>query len=145
MDNKILVVGATGNVGSAVVNALVAKGVTPRGLAHSDAGAQAVRDSGAEAYTGELTDLASLGPACDGMDTAFIVTRGTEDQVEMAANAIEASKEAGVRRIVRLSALVPEPADNPAKDHGSGVCRGSCCCSNRPALIARFAQVNHFQ
>lgn len=33
-----------------------------------------------------------------------------ENQVEMAGNAIEAAKRAGVRRIVRLSAFVPEPA-----------------------------------
>jgi uncharacterized protein YbjT (DUF2867 family) len=41
MSNKILVVGASGNVGSAVVGALVAKGETVRGLAHSEAGAEA--------------------------------------------------------------------------------------------------------
>jgi uncharacterized protein YbjT (DUF2867 family) len=35
-----------------------------------------------------------------------------ENQVEMAGNAIEAAKRAGVSRIVRLSAFVPEPALN---------------------------------
>lgn len=110
MPNSVLVVGATGNVGSAVVPALVAKGVPVRGLAHSDDGAAAVRAAGAEAYLGELTDPSSLAPAFEGVDTVFIVTRGTEQQVEMASNAIDAAKAAGVGRIVRLSAFVPEPA-----------------------------------
>jgi uncharacterized protein YbjT (DUF2867 family) len=108
--SNVLVVGATGNVGSAVVNALVSKGVAVRGLARTDEGSAAVSAAGAEAVVGELTDRASLMPACDGIETVFIVTRGTEQQVEMAANAIEAAKAAGVVRIVRMSAFVPEPA-----------------------------------
>lgn len=109
MPSNILVVGATGNVGSAVVGALVTKGAAVRGLAHSVDGAAAVRAAGAEAYLGDLTDPSSLAPAFDGVDTVFIVTRGTEQQVEMASSAINAAKAAGVGRIVRMSAFVPEP------------------------------------
>jgi uncharacterized protein YbjT (DUF2867 family) len=69
-----------------------------------------VREVGAEAAVGELADLDSLSGAFDGVDVAFVVTRGMEDQVEMAANAVEAAKRADVGRIVRMSAFVPEPA-----------------------------------
>lgn len=110
MTRKTLVVGATGNVGSGVVAALVAKGADVRGLAHSDAGLAAIRQAGAEPVSGDLTDVSSLHAAFDGVDAAFVVTRGMGNQVEMAANAIEAARRAGVRRIVRLSAFVPEPA-----------------------------------
>jgi uncharacterized protein YbjT (DUF2867 family) len=110
MTRKVLVVGATGNVGSGVLAALVAKGADVRGLAHGDAGLAAIRQAGAEPTSGELTDLTSLGGAFEGVDAAFVVTRGMENQVEMAANAIEAARRAGVRQIVRLSAFVPEPA-----------------------------------
>lgn len=110
MPTNVLVVGATGNVGSAVVGALVDKGVSVRGLARTDDGGAALNAAGAEAYVGDLTDRSSLMPACDGVEVAFIVTRGTEEQVEMAGNAIEAAKAAGVARIVRMSAFVPEPA-----------------------------------
>jgi uncharacterized protein YbjT (DUF2867 family) len=110
MTEKTLVVGATGNVGSGVLAALASKGAYVRGLAHSEAGLAAIRQAGAEPVFGELTELPSLRGAFDGVDVAFVVTRGMENQVEMARNAIEAAKRAGVRRIVRLSAFVPEPA-----------------------------------
>jgi uncharacterized protein YbjT (DUF2867 family) len=110
MTRKTLVVGATGNVGSGVLAALLARGADVRGLAHSEAGIAAIRQAGAEPAAGELTELSSLRDAFEGVDTAFVVTRGMDNQVEMAANAIEAARRAGVRRIVRLSAFVPEPA-----------------------------------
>jgi uncharacterized protein YbjT (DUF2867 family) len=44
------------------------------------------------------------------VDVAYVVTRGMENQVEMAGNAVEAAKRAGVSRIVRQSAFIPEPA-----------------------------------
>lgn len=110
MTRKTLVVGATGNVGSGVLAALLARGADVRGLAHSEAGMAAIRQAGAEPVAGELTELSSLRDAFEGVDAAFVVTRGMDNQVEMAANAIEAARRAGVRRIVRLSAFVPEPA-----------------------------------
>ena len=110
MAEKTLVVGATGNVGSGVVAALASRGAHVRGLAHSEAGLAAIRQAGAEAVVGELTEPSSLRDAFAGVDAALVVTRGMENQVEMAGNAIEAAKRAGVRRIVRLSAFVPEPA-----------------------------------
>jgi uncharacterized protein YbjT (DUF2867 family) len=112
MTQKILVVGATGNVGSGVLAALVGRGADVRGLAHSEAGLAAIRQTGAEPVSGELTQPSSLRGAFDGVDAALVVTRGMDNQVEMATNAIEAAKRAGVRRIVRLSAFVPEPASS---------------------------------
>lgn len=112
MTRKTLLVGATGNVGSGVLAALVARGAHVRGLAHSEASIAAIRQAGAEPASGDLTQVASLQGAFDGIDTAFVVTRGMDNQVEMAANAIEAARRAGVRRIVRLSAFVPEPASS---------------------------------
>ncbi len=110
MSNTILVVGATGNVGGGVLSALVARGVSVRGLARTIDGATALEAAGADAAIGDLADPGSLGHAFDGVDSVFIVTRGTEEQVELAANAIAVAKRAGVRRIVRSSAFVPEPA-----------------------------------
>jgi uncharacterized protein YbjT (DUF2867 family) len=110
MSDKVLVVGATGNVGGGVLGALVGRRVDVRGLARTQEGAGAIRDAGAEAAIGDLGDPGSLAAAFKGIDAAFIVTRGTENQVEMAANAITAAKRAGVKRIVRSSAFVPEPA-----------------------------------
>ncbi|WP_329622478.1 NAD(P)H-binding protein [Streptomyces sp. NBC_01255] len=66
---RILVTGATGRVGGAVVGQLHAAGVPVRALVRGEAdfpeGVQAVR--------GDLGDPASLGPALEGVDTVFLV------------------------------------------------------------------------
>jgi len=72
----ILVVGATGALGSEVCRLLKAAGHPIRALVRSTAAAerlQHLRALGAELVTGDLKDLASLGRACDGA-TAVIST-----------------------------------------------------------------------
>lgn len=110
MASKILVVGATGNVGGGLVGKLVGEDADVRGLARTEDGIDAVRAAGCEPALGDLTDSASIEAAFHGVDIAVVVTRGLENQVEMAANAIDAAQRAGVGRIVRSSAFVPEPA-----------------------------------
>jgi uncharacterized protein YbjT (DUF2867 family) len=61
---RILVTGATGNIGRHVVTGLRARGVTVRTMS---------RDAAAADVTGDFTDPASIARAADGADAAFLL------------------------------------------------------------------------
>lgn len=73
---KVFVTGATGWVGSAIIDDLIATGHQVLGLARSDEGAALLRSRGITVHRGDLSDLDALqagAQACDGViHTAFI-------------------------------------------------------------------------
>jgi len=113
----ILVVGATGELGSAIVRRLLGRGERVRALVRKSSDASRVQElkaAGAETVEGDLKDPASLQRACAGIETVVTTAnsarRGPPDTVETVddkgnAALVEAAKKAGVRRFVFVSAL----------------------------------------
>lgn len=93
MNSKILVTGATGNVGGALARTLVERGVPTRAVVRDPA---KPLPAGVQAVAGDLTDGTSLRDAFAGVDGLFLMP-GYADEI-----ATEAAR-AGVRRIVLLS------------------------------------------
>ncbi|QEU91204.1 NAD(P)H-binding protein [Streptomyces kanamyceticus] len=93
---RILVTGATGKVGGAVVAQLYAAGVPVRALVRGEADFP----EGVRAVRGDLGDPASLGPALEGVDTVFLVwpflsAEGASDVIDVIGK--------HARRVVYLS------------------------------------------
>jgi uncharacterized protein YbjT (DUF2867 family) len=99
MSNKILVTGATGNIGSALVDALRAAGADFNVMT-SKANATI---PGVETRHGDFADVASLTAAFQGIDTVFLLFPLVANKVQLASNAAAAAKAAGVKHIVRSS------------------------------------------
>jgi uncharacterized protein YbjT (DUF2867 family) len=93
----ILVTGATGFVGRNVVDQLLQAGVHVRALTRNPA--TAGLPTAAEVVQGDLTVPATLVPALDGIDRMYLFP-----VEETAREVIALAKQAGVRRIVDLSA-----------------------------------------
>ncbi len=100
----ILVFGATGNVGGAVVRELAVAGSEVRAVVRQPE--RASLPAGVEAVAGDLADIATLRPSLAGIDAAFLMSgyEGIDDLVpEMAA--------AGVERVVLLSSSAAPSGD----------------------------------
>jgi len=115
--NTILVTGATGNVGSQVVQQLIAAGINPRVAVRSVKKADALKQAGAELVEMDLDKPETVQPAFEGVDKVFLVSPFVPNMVELAAILVEAAKKANLKQIVRLSALA-QPGITLSKWHG---------------------------
>jgi uncharacterized protein YbjT (DUF2867 family) len=101
---RILITGATGNVGSAVLDNLGSTDANLRALTREESNAKSLRDRGVEAVVGDFLEPETLGPALEGVSTVLLLTPIHPEQVHQATNVIRAARESGNDpRIVRLS------------------------------------------
>ena len=107
MPETILVSGATGTVGAELVRALSNRDVNVRAGVHSVIKGDRLRQFNPDVQLVELDfdRPETLAVALTGVDRAFLLTPFTDTQVEAAQRFIDAARAAGVKQVVKLSAL----------------------------------------
>jgi (4-alkanoyl-5-oxo-2,5-dihydrofuran-3-yl)methyl phosphate reductase len=99
-----LITGATGDVGSKVVELLLTRGERPRVFVRDLKKAHSLFGDRVDAFAGDLADAAVLRKAMDGVGSFFLVNSGPEIPVRDEI-AVFAAKAAGVKHLVKLSSL----------------------------------------
>jgi uncharacterized protein YbjT (DUF2867 family) len=105
----ILVTGATGLVGGAVVRQLAAQGVPLRALVRSPEKAAALAGPTVKTVVGDFARPEILGPALQGVTRALLISHHDVRQVELQGNFVEAARRAGPVHVVKLSGLGTAP------------------------------------
>jgi len=100
---KVLVIGATGDLGGLVVDALGDRDGVDLRLARRPRPGEYGWAPIVDLVFADLRDPASLDLACAGVDRMFLLSSPTQDQVALETNGIEAAERAGVERIVKVS------------------------------------------
>jgi len=97
----ILVTGASGTTGSRVVRQLTERGVAVRAMTRSTLDPA----PGVEVVRADFDDPASLAEAVTGVDAVYLVTAATTPTPHHDLALLAAATAAGVRRVVKLSAI----------------------------------------
>lgn len=125
MPGSALVTGATGFLGRAIVEELVATGRPVRALVRSDASARSVASLGAEPVRGDLGDRSSIEAACEGCEVVYHAAGFNafclpdprpllEVNVAGSRTVTLAAAAAGVRRLIYTSSAVTFEGGNAA-------------------------------
>jgi len=110
-----LITGATGNVGSLVVERLIARGDRPRVFARDPEKTRARYGDQVDVFVGDLADAATLKPALTEADAFMLVNSGSELAARDEA-AAQVAIAAGVKHLVKLSSY-----DAREQNIGTGV------------------------
>jgi len=97
----ILVMGATGTIGSQVLAALDPKKVAVRALTRSPE--KANFPAGVTAVQGDPADIDSIRAALDGVSTLFLLGANVPDELTQVMLTLNAARDAGVKGVVYLS------------------------------------------
>ncbi len=103
--NHVLVTGATGNVGARLVRLLVERGVPVRAFVRDRDTAITCLGPAVDLVVGDFGDPDSLRAAMEGVEQVFLACPNHPMQLDWETAVIDAAAAAGVRRIVKLSAI----------------------------------------
>jgi len=101
---KIIVLGATGNIGTEVLKSLQPTGAEVYAGIRTASDEAQVRELGAHPVLVNFTNQASLNQALEGMQRVFLVTPLMQNPEAVTQLVIEAAKKNGVKHIVRSTA-----------------------------------------
>jgi len=108
----VLVTGATGQVGRALVGELQDRAMHVRAYVRDAARAGTLLGEDVELAVGDFGDRAAVRGALEGAERVFLACGNVPRQVENEVTVIEAARKAGVTRLVKLSAAGAS-ADSP--------------------------------
>jgi len=105
MPGKIIVTGATGNIGTPLVKALVEMKADFRAVTHSEGKASALRGIGVDAAPADMSSGQGLDKAFEGGKVLFFNSPFFPGMGEAAPGLVAAAKKAGITHIVKLSGM----------------------------------------
>jgi NAD(P)H dehydrogenase (quinone) len=102
----ILVTGATGHLGTAVIQTLLEKTSANQiaALVRDESKASALKEKGVDIHVGSYDDTASLDKAMQGIETVLLIAGTDEDnRLRQHQNVVDAAKKAGIQCIAYTS------------------------------------------
>jgi uncharacterized protein YbjT (DUF2867 family) len=122
MSDLVLVTGATGYIGSQLLERLGGEDVRLRALVRDASRFEAPDGVEVETVEADLADPSSLAPALEGVDVVYYLVHSmggkgdlAEQDREAATNYIDAAKAAGVRRTIYMGAVGYDPDGGSSK------------------------------
>lgn len=134
---RILVTGATGNVGRTVTALLAASPVQVRALTRDPGPAARLLPPNAEVVRGDSSDRSSLDAALDGVDAMYLACGNVPDQVDVESALIDRAVANGLSRVVKLSARGAELGSAVAYWHWHATIEAHLAGSGVPAVVLR--------
>jgi uncharacterized protein YbjT (DUF2867 family) len=109
-DDLILVTGATGNTGSALLQELEARGSRVRAMVRSHKDGGRLAGTAAATVVANFDDPASLAAALEGVTRAYLVTPSSPQAEAQQVRFAEQAVGAGVKHLVKLSQFAADEA-----------------------------------
>src|SRR5689334_6646816 len=134
---SILVIGATGTIGSLITQRLADAGAEVKALVRQPG--KRLFSAGVTAVVADLTDVPSMRVALSSVRTLFLLNAVTPDEVTQALITLNLAHEAGIERIVYLSVIHADKFTNVPHFTGKHTVERMIESLDIPATILRPA------